>query len=166
MTQETANVNKTNLLALDRAEMGAYFESIGEKPFRANQIFKWLHQQFIIDYDEMNNLSKGLRQRLKDETQIDLPKIEQTQVAADGTHKWLMRLSDGNGIEVVMIPEEDRATLCISSQVGCSLNCTFCATARQGFNRNLNAGEIVGQVWQAWRELEKKPCFNPHAKLR
>ena len=148
--------DKINLLAMDRTELGAYFESLGEKPFRANQLFKWVYQGFETDFEQMNNLSKALRTRLDEEACFRFPRIEQVQIAGDGTRKWLMRLHDGNGIEVVLIPEEDRATLCISSQVGCSLNCTFCATARQGFNRNLDAGEIVGQVWQAWRELERE----------
>ncbi len=147
---------KTDLLTLDRTELGTYFESLGEKPFRANQLFKWMYQEFETNFEQMTNLSKALRARLAEQASIDFPAIEQTQLAEDGTRKWLMRLHDGNGIEVVLIPEENRATLCISSQVGCSLNCTFCATARQGFNRNLNAGEIVGQVWQAWRELERE----------
>ncbi len=152
----TETRDKVNLLSFDRSELGAYFESLGEKPFRANQVFKWIYQEFETDFVHMNNLSKALRTRLADEACIRFPKIEQVQIAQDGTRKWLMRLHDGNGIEVVLIPEEDRATLCISSQVGCSLNCTFCATAQQGFNRNLDAGEIVGQVWQAWHELERE----------
>ena len=138
--------NKVNLLSFDRDELGAYFETLGEKSFRANQVFKWMHQEFETDFEKMTNISKVLRQRLVDQACIELPVLEQTQIARDGTRKWLMRLDDGNAIEVVLIPEDERATLCISSQVGCTLNCTFCATARQGFNRNLSAGEIVGQV--------------------
>ena len=145
--------DKTNILAYDRQELGQYFATLGDKPFRAQQVFKWLHQEFETDFQQMTNLSKTLRQRLSDEACVDMPKIEQVHIARDGTRKWLMRLADGNAVEVVLIPEKERATLCISSQVGCSLNCTFCATARQGFNRNLNAGEIVGQVWQAWKTL-------------
>ncbi len=145
--------SKTNLLNFDREQMGAYFETLGDKSFRANQVFKWIYQSFETDFDQMTNLSKALRQRLTDEACIEFPVIEHTQIASDGTRKWLMRLHDGNGIEVVLIPEEDRATLCISSQVGCSLNCSFCATGQQGFNRNLTAGEIVAQVWTAWQQL-------------
>jgi len=152
----TETQDKVNLLSFDRAELGDFFESLGEKPFRANQLFKWIYQEFETDFAQMTNLSKVLRTRLAEQACIRFPKIEQVQIAQDGTRKWLMRLHDGNGIEVVLIPEEDRATLCISSQVGCSLNCTFCATARQGFNRNLDAGEIVGQVWLAWYELERE----------
>ncbi len=162
----TDSQNKTNLLSMDRDELGGYFESLGEKPFRANQLFKWIYQSFETDFEQMNNLSKVLRTRLAEVACVHFPRLEQVQIAKDGTRKWLMRLHDGNGIEVVLIPEEDRATLCISSQVGCSLNCTFCATARQGFNRNLDAGEIVGQVWQAWHQLEKerKECQNANGK--
>ncbi len=150
-----------NLLAYDRAELAQYFEALGEPPFRAQQVFKWMHQAFVTDFDQMNNLSKVLRQRLTNEACIELPKIEQTHIASDGTRKWLMRLADGNAVEVVLIPEKERATLCISSQVGCSLNCTFCATGRQGFNRNLDAGEIVGQVSQAWKALMNDKSTNP-----
>lgn len=144
---------KTNLLNFDRQELGQYFETFGEKSFRANQVFKWIHQEFETNFNQMNNLSKALRLRLAQESVIEMPQIEQTQISNDGTRKWLMRLADGNAVEVVLIPEDDRATLCISSQVGCILNCSFCATAKQGFNRNLKAAEIVGQVWQAWNEL-------------
>jgi len=148
--------SKTNLLNFDREQLSVWFETLGDKPFRANQVFKWIYQSFETDFEQMTNISKALRQRLADEACIDFPNIEHTQLASDGTRKWLMRLHDGNAIEVVLIPEEDRATLCISSQVGCSLNCTFCATARQGFNRNLSAGEIVGQVWTAWQQLTQE----------
>ena len=153
--------SKTNLLNFDREELGAFFETLGEKPFRAKQIFKWIYQSFETDFSQMTNLSKALRERLTEVACIEFPKIEHTQLASDGTRKWLMRLHDGNGIEVVLIPEEDRATLCISSQVGCSLSCTFCATARQGFNRNLTAGEIVGQVWIAWQQLTQEKQSGP-----
>lgn len=148
--------SKTNLLNFDREELGAYFETLGDKSFRAKQIFKWIYQSFETDFSQMTNLSKALRERLAEVACIEFPRMEHMQLASDGTRKWLMRLADGNGIEVVLIPEEDRATLCISSQVGCSLNCTFCATARQGFNRNLTAGEIVGQVWTAWQQLAQE----------
>jgi len=156
--------SKTSLLSFDRGELGDYFTALGDKPFRANQVFKWIYQSFETDFMQMNNLSKALRQRLSEEARVEFPTIEHTQLASDGTRKWLMRLADGNGIEVVLIPEEDRATLCISSQVGCSLNCSFCATARQGFNRNLNAGEIVGQVWVAWQQLAQELAQKPGAK--
>ncbi len=158
-TQAKANPEaqaKTNLFALDRASLEQFFVEIGEKPFRASQVIKWIYQQGVTDFDAMTNISKALRARLKLITTITPPTMEVEQEAKDGTRKWLMRLDDGNGIEVVFIPEETRGTLCISSQVGCGLNCTFCATARQGFNRNLNVGEIVGQVWIAWQALAKE----------
>ena len=154
-----------DLLSLDRNELGDYFESLGEKPFRAQQLFKWIYQVFETDFQEMTNMSKALRTRLAQSSCISLPRIEQAQHAEDGTRKWLMRLHDGKAVEVVLIPEEDRATLCISSQVGCSLKCTFCATARQGFNRNLSSGEIVGQVWQAWQQLESEKDRDAHYQL-
>ena len=153
--------DKSNLLTFDRVELAAYFSSLGEKSFRADQLFKWIYHEFETEFHQMTNLSKVLRARLAEAACIEFPSIEQTQTAKDGTRKWLMRLHDGNGIEIVLIPEEDRATLCISSQVGCSLNCTFCATARQGFNRNLTTAEIVGQVWQAWRQLASEKQIRP-----
>ncbi len=133
--------------------MEAFFSQQGEKSFRASQMLKWIHQLGVIDYESMTNLGKNLRARLSENTTIGLPEIIHAQHSSDGTRKWLLRLADGNSIETVFIPEEDRGTLCISSQVGCSLNCTFCSTARQGYNRNLSAGEIIAQLWIANREL-------------
>jgi len=133
--------------------MEAFFTQQGEKAFRASQMLKWIHQLGVTDYDVMTNLGKNLRARLTENTIIGLPEIIHAQHSSDGTRKWLLRLADGNSIETVFIPEEDRGTLCISSQVGCSLNCTFCSTARQGYNRNLSAGEIIAQLWIANREL-------------
>ncbi|MFT5258515.1 MAG: 23S rRNA (adenine2503-C2)-methyltransferase [Saprospiraceae bacterium] len=151
-----ATSEKINLLSLNRQGLEAFFLEIGEKAFRATQIIKWIYQNGVTDFDEMTNISKSLRTKLAQTCEIQLPVVDQMQLSNDGTRKWLMRLSDGNAIEVVFIPEEDRGTLCISSQVGCSLNCTFCATARQGFNRNLTPGEIVGQVWHAWHSMAKE----------
>ncbi len=142
-----------NLLSLSRARMGQFFTDLGEKPFRADQVFKWVYQEGITDFAEMSNLSKVLRAQLAAESSLAMPVVETSQQAKDGTRKWLLRLADGNAIELVFIPEEDRGTLCISSQVGCGLNCTFCATARQGFSRNLNVDEIVAQVWLAREQL-------------
>lgn len=144
---------KSNLFGLDRASLEQFFVDHDEKPFRASQVFKWMYQEGITDFTQMSNLSKVLRAKLAEIACIDAPEMEIMQQSDDGTRKWLMRLHDGNGIEVVFIPEESRGTLCISSQVGCGLNCTFCATARQGFNRNLETSEIVGQVWIAWQQL-------------
>lgn len=146
--------NLRNLFSLDRESLAAYFMELGEKSFRANQVFKWIYQSFEPDFNNMSNLGKSLKQKLQEQACLDLPVLEQQQKSKDGTQKWLLRLHDGNAVEVVLIPEQDRATLCISSQVGCTLNCSFCATARQGFNRNLSAAEIVGQVWLAWKTLQ------------
>lgn len=144
---------KTNLLDLNRQDMSAFFAEIGEKPYRTQQVLQWLHQYGVSNIDEMTNLSKSLREKLKEIAEIKLPEIVLDQHSEDGTHKWLLRLADGNCIETVFIPEDDRGTLCVSSQVGCALNCSFCSTAQQGFNRNLTVAEIIGQVWIAVRTL-------------
>lgn len=143
----------TNLLDHDLASMQAFFTEIGEKPFRATQLIKWIYQQGIVEFEDMTNLSKALRERLAAETHITLPEIVTRQDSADGTVKWMMRVDEKNSVETVFIPEKDRGTLCISSQVGCALDCSFCSTAQQGFSRNLTAGEIIGQVWLANKEL-------------
>lgn len=150
-------VNKVNLLDFSHEGMKAYFTSIGEKPFRATQVIKWLHQMDADSVDQMTNISKPLRQFLAENAAIRAPAIIMDQQSADGTHKWLLRLDDGNAIETVFIPEDDRGTLCVSSQVGCALDCTFCSTARQGFNRNLTTAEIIGQLWVAKRTLQADP---------
>lgn len=136
-----------NLLSLDRPAMEAFFLGIGEKPFRARQLLQWIYQRKVIRYGDMTDLSKSLRARLDQTTRINLPEIASHSRSHDGTVKLLLKLHDGNCIETVYIPEAGRGTLCVSSQVGCSLNCTFCATARQGFNRNLAVDEIISQVW-------------------
>lgn len=145
---------KINLLDLDRAGLTSLFEGIGEKPFRTTQLMKWLYHSRVDDFDAMTNMSKKLRDWLKENTEIRLPDIISRQDSRDGTIKWLLRVEGGNSIETVYIPEGKRGTLCVSSQVGCSLGCTFCATAKQGFNRNLTAGEIAGQMWIAQDALE------------
>jgi 23S rRNA (adenine2503-C2)-methyltransferase len=145
-----------NLLDFDQDELTAFFTQWGEKPFRATQVLQWIHQRGIIDYAEMTNLSKALRQKLQDNAVIQLPEIVTCQHAHDGTRKWLLRLHDGNCIEMVFIPEADRGTLCVSSQVGCALDCRFCATAQQGFNRNLTLSEIMGQIWLAEHTLRRE----------
>jgi 23S rRNA (adenine2503-C2)-methyltransferase len=142
-----------NLLDLDQEGLIAFFESLGEKPFRASQVMKWIHQQGILDFAVMTNLSKALRQRLTEITCVSLPQVHHTQVSHDGTRKWLLQLENGNCIEMVFIPEEGRGTLCVSSQIGCALDCPFCATAQQGFNRNLSTAEIVAQLWLAEHTL-------------
>lgn len=149
----------TNLLGLDREGLEAFFESIGEKKFRATQVMKWIHQLGVIDFQAMNNLSKDLRNQLATSSCIQNLEVSQDLISKDGTRKWLLRLPDGNHIEAVFIPEKERGTLCVSSQVGCALDCSFCATGRQGFNRNLTTAEIISQVWLASNLLyeEKKP---------
>lgn len=145
-----------NLLNLDRGSMQAFFEDMGEKPFRATQIVKWIHQLGVTDFDAMTNLSKLLRSSLPERAEIRLPVITHTQTSVDGTQKWLMQLdAAGNCVETVFIPEENRGTLCISSQVGCPLDCRFCATAKQGFNRNLSTAEIIAQLWLAMDQLQQ-----------
>ena len=149
----------TNLLGLDRAGLESFFESIGEKKFRATQVMKWIHQMGVTDFQQMNNLSKDLRNRLSETSRIQNLHVAKDLISKDGTRKWLLQLHDGNNIEAVFIPEDDRGTLCVSSQVGCALDCSFCSTGRQGFNRNLTAAEIISQVWLASQLLdeEKKP---------
>ena len=149
----------TNLLGLDRAGLEMFFESIGEKKFRATQVMKWIHQLGVTDFQQMNNLSKDLRNRLSETSCIQNLQVAKDLISKDGTRKWLLQLQDGNNIETVFIPEDDRGTLCVSSQVGCALDCSFCSTGRQGFNRNLNAAEIISQVWLASQLLDedKKP---------
>ena len=155
MNSATASVNTelVNLLDFDRKGLQAFFAGIGEKPFRATQLLKWIYQEGVVDFDEMTNLSKSLRQYLKDHCIIAVPEIVAEQLASDGTCKWAMQMSCGNRVETVYIPEERRATLCISSQVGCALACSFCSTAKQGFNRNLKTAEIIGQLYLAQRHL-------------
>lgn len=137
---------KVNLLGFSKAKMEDFFESIGEKKFRAIQVVKWIHQQGVSDFEEMTNLGKSLRAKLAEVAEIREPEIAHQDYSSDGTRKWVIRASGGNLIETVLIPEVDRATLCVSSQVGCSLDCSFCSTGKQGFNRNLTAAEIIGQL--------------------
>ena len=143
----------TQLLDLDRAGLEAFFAARGEKTFRASQLMKWVYGQGVTDFQAMTNISKALRDELQRCAAIQLPDIASDQVSEDGSRKWLFRLTDGNCIETVYIPEAGRGTLCVSSQVGCVLNCSFCSTARQGFNRNLSTGEIIAQVWLAAQAL-------------
>lgn len=151
-----------NLLDFDQEGLQLFFQELGEKPYRAQQILKWIHQVGIKDIDMMSNLSKSLRIKLKSIAQIALPEIVFEQLSEDGTKKWLLRLNDGNCIESVFIPEINRGTLCVSSQVGCALNCSFCSTAQQGFNRNLTVAEIIGQVWLAVRNLSGGSLRHDH----
>ncbi len=142
---------KVNLLGLSRKQMEAFFTEMGEKAFRATQVMKWIYQEGIDDFDAMTNLSKVLREKLKESAEIRLPEVVQDNPSSDGTRKWLLKVDEVNHIEMVYIPEAERSTLCVSSQVGCTLACSFCSTARQGFNRNLTTAEIVGQIALAAR---------------
>ncbi len=164
-------MNLVNLLDFDLPGLTAWFTELGEKPFRARQVFRWIHQQGESDFVRMTDLAKSLRENLMQLAEVRAPAVKADKVSADGTRKWLFEVGVGNGIETVFIPEgvpssgegddadDDspryRGTLCVSSQVGCALECTFCSTGRQGFNRNLTVAEIIGQVWHASRELKK-----------
>ena len=152
-TTGSASGVPANLLGHGRTRLEALFEGMGERTFRASQLMKWVHQLGEDDFDAMTNLSKDLRERLSESACLRPPELVSEQRSEDGTIKWLMRVDAGNCIETVFIPEESRGTLCISSQVGCALNCSFCSTAQQGFNRNLTSAEIVGQLWLARRAL-------------
>lgn len=152
----TSTDERINLLGLAPSRLRAWFAEMGEKPFRANQVLKWVHQRRVEDFDAMTDLAKSLRERLKEIACIQAPEILLDQESKDGTRKFLVDTGGGNSVEMVYIPEDDRATLCISSQVGCSLTCTFCSTGRQGFNRNLSTAEIVGQLWLAERLIERR----------
>jgi 23S rRNA (adenine2503-C2)-methyltransferase len=147
---------KQNLLNLDREGLEVFFAELGEKPFRATQVLKWVHQLGVSDFEEMTNLSKALRQRLAEVAEVKVPEVVLEQKSEDGTYKWVLELDSKNRVETVFIPEDGRGTLCVSSQVGCALECTFCSTAQQGFNRNLSAAEIIGQVWVAVKALDGK----------
>ena len=140
---------KVNLLGLSRQQMESFFAVRGEKRFRAEQVMKWIHHQGVTDFAAMSNLGKGLREKLESLATITPPEIADQQDSADGTRKWAIRVAGGALVEAVLIPEAGRATLCVSSQVGCSLDCKFCSTGKQGFQRDLTAAEIIGQVWLA-----------------
>ncbi|MCW9717733.1 bifunctional tRNA (adenosine(37)-C2)-methyltransferase TrmG/ribosomal RNA large subunit methyltransferase RlmN [Avibacterium sp. 21-599] len=139
---------KINLMNLTRQQMREFFQELGEKPFRADQLVKWIYHFGEDNFDNMTNINKKLREKLKAVAEIKAPEVAVEQRSADGTIKWAMQVGDQQ-VETVYIPEADRATLCVSSQVGCALACTFCSTAQQGFNRNLTVSEIIGQVWRA-----------------
>lgn len=146
--------DKINLLNFSRPQLVAWCaEVLGERPFRAIQLIKWIHEHGVTDFNQMTDLKKTVREKLIQIAEIRLPEIITEQVSKDGTTKWLLRLDGGNSIETVYIPEKERGTLCVSSQVGCALNCSFCSTGKQGFNRNLNTAEIIAQVWIATRRL-------------
>ena len=142
-------MGKVNLLGLPLGKLEDFFDSIGEKKFRATQLIKWIHQEGQREFSKMTNLSKSLRETLARKCEIKLPEIVSCDESSDGTKKWLIKVDGGSCIEMVFIPERERGTLCISSQVGCSLDCSFCATGKQGFHRDLTSAEIIGQLWLA-----------------
>ncbi len=142
------------MLGLSPAQLKDFFDSLGEKGFRAAQLSKWMHQQGVSSFDEMTNISKELREKLKAVSEIRAPEVVSRHLSKDGTRKWIIRVEGGSCIETVLIPEGDRGTLCVSSQVGCSLDCSFCSTGKQGFNRDLTAAEIIGQVWIAAKDCD------------
>ncbi|MGA2190161.1 MAG: 23S rRNA (adenine(2503)-C(2))-methyltransferase RlmN [Steroidobacteraceae bacterium] len=150
--------DRVNLLGLPRAELEAFVASrLGAKPFRARQLMKWIYRRGAAEFSAMSDLAQDFRAQLAAVARISVPEIVTEQRSSDGTRKWMLRMDEVQGIETVYIPEPDRGTLCISSQVGCAMDCSFCATAQQGFNRNLTVAEIVGQVWLARRELGGDP---------
>ena len=149
---------KINLFGLDRVGLERFFvEDLDEKRFRAHQVMKWIYHQRVTDFDAMTDLGKPLRAKLHQRTHVTPPGVILEKPSADGTHKWLLGMDGANAIEAVFIPDKGRGTLCVSSQVGCAMNCSFCATGAQGFNRNLTAAEIIGQVWVAARHLGNVP---------
>lgn len=148
------SVEKVNLLGMSEQKLTAFFESLGEKRFRVKQVMQWMHQRGVIDFDAMSDLSKALRSKLADLAEINLPELVSEQTSEDGTRKWLVRVAGGSCIEMVYIPEGNRGTLCVSSQIGCSLDCSFCSTGKQGFNRDLSAAEIIGQLWIAAKSMD------------
>lgn len=169
---KTNNDNKTNLLGLSTPDMVAFFESMGEKKFRATQVIKWIHQFGVTDFELMTNLSKALREKLKKLAHISPPAVAYKEFSADGTRKWVFRIGDseqGSLVETVLIPAEDskadgRKTLCISSQVGCALDCSFCSTGKQGFERDLTPAEIIGQLWVANQSYMEDVPYNERTR--
>jgi 23S rRNA (adenine2503-C2)-methyltransferase len=149
-----ANPERVNMLGMSRAKLEQFFVGLGEKPFRAQQVLKWIHQEGVDNFDAMTNIGKALRLRLNEVAEIRPPEVVKQQDSADGTRKWAIRVSGGSLVELVYIPSTDRATLCVSSQVGCSLDCSFCSTGKQGFQRDLTAAEIIGQVWLAIKSFD------------
>jgi len=150
--------SKQNLLDLDREGLERFFaDSLGEQRYRAHQVMKWIHHRHVTDFEAMTDLGKALRAKLQQHAEVVVPQIQLEKPSTDGTHKWLLGMDGRNAIEAVFIPDKGRGTLCVSSQVGCALNCQFCSTATQGFNRNLSTAEIIGQVWVAARHLGNVP---------
>ncbi|MEI7842505.1 MAG: 23S rRNA (adenine(2503)-C(2))-methyltransferase RlmN [Gallionellaceae bacterium] len=146
---------KQNLLDFDAQQLTAWFAEQGEKPFRAKQVLRWIHKAGESDFDAMSDLALSLREKLKQIACVQVPKVMREETASDGTCKWLLDVGTGNAVETVFIPEESRGTLCVSTQAGCALDCAFCSTGKQGFNRNLSTAEIIGQVWWTNNQLGK-----------
>ncbi len=144
---------KINLLDFDAEGLNAWFAEMGEKPFRAKQVLRWVHQFGEDDFEHMTDVAKSLRERLADLAEVRVPQVLRDSTASDGTRKWLLDVGNGNAVDCVFIPEANRGTLCISSQAGCALDCAFCSTGKQGFNRNLTTAEIIGQLWWAKKVL-------------
>lgn len=156
-----ASSDKQNLLGMSQQKLEAFFLDLGEKKFRAAQVLKWIHQMGVSDFADMTNISKSLREKLARVAEIKAPEVIQQLDSLDGTRKFLIRVSGDNIIETVYIPDGDRGTLCVSSQVGCSLDCSFCATGKQGFNRDLSSAEIIGQVWLAAKSFDQLTIDGP-----
>ena len=155
---ESATGSKTNLFDLDRVQLEDFFEQVlSEKRYRAHQVMKWIHHRHVTDFGAMTDLGKALRAKLDVHAHVHVPTVVFDKASTDGTHKWLLGMDPKNAIEAVYIPDKGRGTLCVSSQVGCALNCQFCSTGTQGFNRNLSTAEIIGQVWVAARHLGNVP---------
>jgi 23S rRNA (adenine2503-C2)-methyltransferase len=150
-----------NLLDYDAAALEALFASVGEKPFRARQVLRWIHQGGVAEFAQMSDLAKALRERLAQAARVEPPVVVGDTTAEDGTRKWLLKVDAGNAVEAVFIPEANRGTLCVSSQAGCVLDCAFCSTGKQGFNRNLRTAEIIGQLWVANRDLGRTKGERP-----
>ena len=150
--------DKINLLGLTQSEMEGFFESLGEKRFRAGQLMKWIHHFGVDDFDAMSNLGKALREKLKTTAEIRGPEIVSQDISTDGTRKWVVRVASGSCVETVYIPQGGRGTLCVSSQAGCALDCSFCSTGKQGFNSDLTSAEIIGQVWIANKSFGSVPA--------
>jgi len=156
MTQE--QTDKVNLLGLTLAQMEAFFEQLGEKRFRAGQVMKWIHHFGVDDFADMTNVGKALRAKLEAAAYIRGPEVVSQDISADGTRKWVIRVASGSCVETVYIPQNGRGTLCVSSQAGCALDCSFCSTGKQGFNSDLSAAEIIGQVWVANKSFGTIPA--------
>ena len=154
----TTSAGKTNLLGLTQPEMEKFFDSIGEKRFRAGQVMKWIHHFGVDDFDAMTNVGKALREKLKACAEIRGPEVVSEDISSDGTRKWVVRVASGSCVETVYIPQGKRGTLCVSSQAGCALDCSFCSTGKQGFNSNLTAAEVIGQVWLANKSFGTVPA--------